>query len=62
MAMYYITVKAPLTVPLYLYVAEANGTVSGALTISYRLFSHHNVTSMNQSLALHIDYIVTSVI
>ena len=35
--MYYITVKAPLTVPLYLYFASAkyryNGTVRGALTI-----------------------------
>ena len=39
MAMYHITVKAPLTVPLYLYFASAkyryNGTVRGALTVTY---------------------------
>ena len=44
MAMYYITVKAPLTVPLYLYFASVspwqnidNGTVRYALTITYSL-------------------------
>ena len=44
MAMYYRKVKAPLTVPLYLYFVSAspwqsnyryNGTVRGALTITY---------------------------
>ena len=39
--MYYITVKAPLTVPLYLYLQNIdtyNGTVRGALTITYDIF------------------------